>query len=310
MKKAIRGIWSGIPMPWKETEELDRAALIRTVKRCVEGGSHGIYVAGTTGEFHAMEEAQFRDVVETFTAAMRNHPSTGVQVGCGGFSLRHVCDRIETATANGCDEIQLPLPGWEPLDDDEVLGFFQVIAERFSAVRITVYDNTNCGRTIGDHLWPRLLEKVPSIVGAKLTSSSPELVQNLLAVRTDFNILAGEPNLISMWHQGARSLAAWISYAFPELIRALWDSLEKNDPKGIADGERKLEIIHRDIKDPMRSMGHKSGRMDRLMGMASGFLDPVYCRMLSPWRNVSPDHVSLAREKIVEHLGEEYLYRA
>ena len=306
-RRAELGIWSGIPMPWKDDEELDREALTQTVNRCVETGSHGIYVAGTTGEFHAMVETQYRAVVETFAEAMGDHPGTGLQIGCGGFSLRQVCDRVRVAMAQGCTDVQLPLPGWLPLQDDEALSFFKAVIDRFPAIRVYVYDNPHSGRPIGADLWPKLLGQVPAIVGAKLTRADASLVRDLLSIRPDFNILGGETNIISLWPHGVRSLAAWISYAFPKLIREIWDALDRDDREGIALGARKLDIIHSEIKGPLGALGYRDGMMDRLVGVASGFLDPVYCRVLRPWRSVDPAHVSVVREKIVSRLGEDYL---
>ena len=306
-KTDIKGIWSGVPMPWKDSEQLDREALVRTLRRCVETGSHGIYVAGTTGEFHSMVTAQFRDVVETFADEMRNHPNVGTQVGCGSFSLGQICERIKIAVDVGCCDIQLPLPGWMPLKDAEVLDFFRAVADRFPDLRIYVYDNAACGRVIGEVLWPRLVEQIPCIAGAKLTSPSPDLVRTILDLRPEFNILGGEPNIVDLWPYGVRSIAAWISYAFPKIIADLWWAFEQDDAAAIAMAADRLDIIHKQIKDPMRSLDYREGIMDRLMGVATGFLDPVYCRVLQPWRSVAPEDVVTVRAAIERHLGAEYL---
>ena len=303
----VQGIWSGIPMPWNDREELDAGVLRRNLKRCVETGSHGIYVCGTTGEFHAVSQKQFENIAEVFMDTMGNYPNIGVQVGCGGFSLRQVCERITVAISNGCGLIQLPLTGWQPLTDDEVLSFYRTVSDRFPDVGIFVYDNPQCGRTIGSHLWPDLLEMVPSIVGAKIVGITPELAHMIFGIREDFVILSGENNLVPLWKDGVRSLAAWISYAFPKIINDLWESLENGDAEGINDGIEKLMVITT-IKDSIRQEGYRSGIMDRLMGLATGFLEPVYCRVLAPWRSVEPQHVEMIRMKIVDMLGSEYLY--
>jgi len=308
-KEVCEGVWSGLPMPWNDNEDLDRSALVQTLDRCVRTGSHGIYTGGTTGEFHAMGERQFRTVVETFMNKMRDHEEVGIQVGCGGFSLRQVCERIQVAVANGCSVIQLSLPGWEPLRDDEVMGFFEAVVQRFPEITIVVYDNPRSGRTIGPDLWPRLLDAFPVIVGAKIAGLDEQLVRLLRSVRPEFNIFAGESNIVALWPHGARSLAAWISYAFPGIIFDLWQALENGDAAGISAGARKLEIISKHIKKPMRSMGYRSGLMDRLTGLASGFLEPVYARVLAPWRSIDPADVKITRERITQHLGRDCLYR-
>ena len=66
-------------------------------------------------------------------------------------------------------------------------------------------------------MWPQLLERFPSIAGAKLTDPTPDLVRTIIHARPEFNILGSETSIIELWPHGARSVAAWISYAFPAL---------------------------------------------------------------------------------------------
>lgn len=295
-------------MPWTPDDRLDRGALRRTVARCAETGSHGIYVAGTTGEFHAMSETQFADVVETYAAAMRDHPQLGVQVGCGGFSLRQVLDRVSIVDASGLSNIQLPLPGWEPLNDAEVLAFFSAIVDRFPDVDICVYDNPASGRVIGAELWQQLVTAVPAVSGAKFIGLNPDLAQSIRGANPTFNFLGTEENIVDLWPHGVRSIAAWISYAFPAVLNELWQALGNGDASTFAVVAQKMDIISERLKEPMRPMGYRGGLIDRLMGLGSGFLEPVYGRVLPPWQSIDPQHVKRVRDNIAAHLGGDYLY--
>lgn len=295
-------------MPWGDRDELDRTALARTLDRCVETGSGGIYIGGTTGEFHSMTEEQFRDVVETFMRVMSRYPDFPVQIGCGGFSLSRVKDRIRVAVWNGCSVVQIPLPGWLPLTDNEVIAFFGALTEEFPEIQVCVYDTAGAGRMIGADLWVRLLGLFPHITGAKITTLDTELVRRILEVRPGFVVLGGEDNLVALWPAGVKSLAAWISYAFPKIITDLFRALECGETKAIAAGSRKMEITQNDVKAPARLLGYRGGILDRLMGLATGFLEPVYQRVLDPWMSVDPTDVEATRSRIVQLLGEEYLF--
>jgi len=303
-----QGIWSAIPIPWQKDEQLDKAALRRTVDRCIRTGSDGIYVGGTTGEFHAMTNRQLRDVSDTFMDAVRGHPGTGSQVGCGAGSLAQVCERIEIAMAAGCRTIQLPLPAWVTLTDDEVLTFYQAVAERFPDVQICVYDTVKSGREIGAGLWPRLLKSVPAIAGGKITGVDPSLAKVIRQAHPGFVILAAEETWAPMWKHGVHAIASWISFSLPRIVNDLYRALREDDRQGIRDAVALMNTVNTDIKTPLRELGYRRGSMDRLMGMATGFLEPVYERLLLPWRSVRREHVALARETICRRLGKEYLF--
>ncbi len=255
-----------------------------------------------------MTEDQFLDVAETFMKVMKRHPDFPVQIGCGGPSLSHVLDRIDVAVSVGCSVVQVPLPGWLPLTDEEVVFYYDAMIKAHPDVQICVYDTAAAGRTIGSDVWMRLLGLFPQITGAKITTIDAELVRRIRNVRPEFVLLGGEDNLADLWSNGVRSMAAWISYAFPSIITDLFHELKEGMTDNIAAGKRRLLIIKNDIKGPARLQGYRDGMMDRLMGLASGFLEPVYQRVLDPWKSIDPKDVEAARGRIVEFLGEEYLF--
>jgi len=294
-------------MPWDESENLDQGALERLVSRCAGNRSDGIYIAGTAGEFHAMDLDQFRDAVETFMGEVRRHSGLGHQVGCGAFSQRQVFKRIEIARENGVEAVQINLPGWVPLTDDEIFGFYGAIGERFQDLAIVIYDNRACGRNIGLELWPRLVARVPTIVGGKMPYDTPDILTAIRAVRPEFKFFAVEPTLKAMAPHGIDGVTAWISYSFPEIGGDLWDAVEEGDWTAFKERLETTRILH-ELKTEIRPKGYRAGRMDRLMGLASGFLEPVFARVLSPWQNVVQDDVDWVRAQIVERLGEGFLF--
>lgn len=302
------GIWSGIPMPWDDDERLNKSALQQLVRRCAQNESDGIYVAGTTGEFHAMSMQQFADVVETFMEEISRHPVCGHQVGCGAFSQALALEKINIAKRNGCSVIQMNLPGWLPLNDDEVIAFYATIAERNPELAICVYDNKASGRVIGEDLWPRLLKAVPAIKGAKFTYEGQSLLPRIREVDPGFKYFATEGTFRPMSRLGISGVTAWISYCVPAIIRDQWNAVRNQDWEAFAAAEKRLDILH-DIKAEVRPKGYRAGIIDRLMGLASGFLTPEFHHVLRPWRSVDPADVAHVRSRMGAELGEDCLFR-
>jgi dihydrodipicolinate synthase/N-acetylneuraminate lyase len=295
-------------MPWNEDETLDRAALRRLVARCALNGSDGIYVAGTAGEFHSMDLTQFEDVVATFLQEARKHPGLDHQVGCGAFSLAQVLRRVRIALAQGARTIQLNLPGWTPLTDDEVVDFYTRVSREEPGMAIVVYDSAACGRVIGADLWKRLLEALPAIVGAKIARTEPGLSAAIKTVRPEFRFYTTEGSLDTLAMEPVDGIAAWMGYAFPPILSALWRARSAGDKTSFEDALAKIRVLDR-IKAEVRPRGYRAGIMDRLMGLASGFLEPVFARVLAPWRCVDDADVRHVRRRIVETLGPSALYR-
>jgi dihydrodipicolinate synthase/N-acetylneuraminate lyase len=253
-----------------------------------------------------MSHEQFEDVVKVFLETMQRFPETGVQVGCGSASLKQVFRRVRIALDHGCTNIQLPLPGWLVLTDDEVVSFYSAVAKEFPQVRIIVYDNPSSGRKIGVELWPRLLTEVQAIQGAKMSKIDIELMNAIRSARPDFAFFAVESNFLQAWPLGVRSMTAWITYCAPKIINPLWQALKEDRPEEVRQGSELVEKLAQ-IKTPVRPFGYRAGIIDRLMGLASGFLHPTFRHVLKPWRSIDPEHIKLVREKIVEQLGSQYL---
>ena len=61
----VRGVVVPILTPLTPDEAVDVASLRRLTNYVIDNGIHGIWAAGTTGEFAALDEAARRLVIET-----------------------------------------------------------------------------------------------------------------------------------------------------------------------------------------------------------------------------------------------------
>ena len=78
MVDEVRGVMVPILTPLTEDEIVDEASLRRLVDYLIDGGVHGIWAAGTTGEFAALDDSQRQ--CRYFTC-----PS-GAALGCVNFA--------------------------------------------------------------------------------------------------------------------------------------------------------------------------------------------------------------------------------
>ena len=58
--ESLRGIWAGLPLAWDQQDELDHQRYASDIERCLDLGGHGVYAAGSTGEFYALDVYNLR----------------------------------------------------------------------------------------------------------------------------------------------------------------------------------------------------------------------------------------------------------
>ena len=94
------------------------------------------------------------------------------QMGCTWSHTDGVIERARIAAANGISTIQVALPSWVPLSDDEMLRFFAALQEALPGTRLIHYNIANAGRFLGGSDYLAILEVAPSLAGSKHTGGN------------------------------------------------------------------------------------------------------------------------------------------
>ena len=116
-------------IPWDENEELLEDVFRCSVQATLEHFNH-LYIFGTAGEGYAVNQGQFRRIVDIFYEETRGgdvHP----MVGLIGLSTAIVLEKLQYAYDRGFRAFQISLPAWGRLTDAEVMTFFRDICGAF-----------------------------------------------------------------------------------------------------------------------------------------------------------------------------------
>ena len=134
----IHGVWAPPPVAWDEQEKFDPVRYESDIAYLCSTGIHGIYSGGTTGEFYALD---FEEFTATNTVMLRIAHTAGVpvQIGVTALSTREVLRRTRWAVEHGAEGVQVALPFWLPLNDNEVLAFFRDIGDACGTAYIVHY---------------------------------------------------------------------------------------------------------------------------------------------------------------------------
>ena len=58
--KTLYGIWAGVTMCWDSQDRFDEKPYRANTEAMCRAGVHGIYTTGSTGEFYALDDDEFR----------------------------------------------------------------------------------------------------------------------------------------------------------------------------------------------------------------------------------------------------------
>lgn len=197
MTKKIIGVIPPIITPVDEQENVDEKGLRLLVRRCIDTGIHGIFVAGSNGETMAITQKERNRAIKITL----DETNDQVPVICGVMdaSTRRVIENIkELEQMGGKVAVVTPVFYARHATQDETIRHFEEIA-RQTEIDLMIY---NIPPFTGQTLTPQTIfkiAKIDKVIGYKDTTGRfPDFMQCLEHFKgTDFVL-----------HQGATNLAA------------------------------------------------------------------------------------------------------
>jgi 4-hydroxy-tetrahydrodipicolinate synthase len=134
----LHGIFVPMVTPLTDDERVDHASMRRLIDFLIEGGVHGIWVMGTTGEFAAFPEEERAAAIETTVDHVAGRVPVIANVGDSstGLALRHA----RHAARLGADALALTPPHYYPHSMDEMLSHFRTLKQAHPDLPLLVYN--------------------------------------------------------------------------------------------------------------------------------------------------------------------------
>ena len=168
-------------VPWTELFEFDEATFRREVHTIARTLTRHIYIFGTAGEGHAVNENQFDQITQAFWSSAQEN-GVSPMVGLISLSLPTIIERIERCRALGFRTFQLSLPSWGALNDRELDAFFAETCGRFPDCQFHHYNLLRTKRLLTSVEYRRLAAAHPNFIAVKTGASDPAIVADLLTV--------------------------------------------------------------------------------------------------------------------------------
>lgn len=225
----FHGVVPAMATPFTTDHRLDEARVGELIEGYLQAGVHGISVAGSQGEFFALDAAEHIRLLEL--AVQHVDGRVPVYAGTGGATTRQAIELTRAAQSIGADLALVITPYFVQPTQDELVAHYTAVA---AATTLPVMLYNNPPRTSVNVLpstLARCMTARPNVVGVK--DSGGDLTQSI-----EFLLHAPRPALLfsgrdtialSMMFHGAQGTISPAANVFPELMVQLYDALRSGD---------------------------------------------------------------------------------
>ena len=238
--KTPEGVLPALVTPFNKEGEFLPKSFTEIIDYTLEGGVHGLFVLGSTGEAYALNLEEKKQVMEC--AIEHNNGRVPVYIGVGGVTTRDTIASAQAAETAGADAISVLTPYFITPNYEELKAHFIAIA---SSVNIPVLLYNNVPRTNVD-IPPRMIEELASvenIIGVKDSSGDMTKLAEYIRLTQgkEFSVFCGRDTMIfaNLMYGGKGAVAATAGFA-PELVVGIYTAFKEGDYEKARDCQLKL----------------------------------------------------------------------
>jgi 4-hydroxy-tetrahydrodipicolinate synthase len=243
-------IFSAVPTLFSSDGEVDTGAN-RTLYKFVAGLLDGLLVAGTTGEFPALDDAERLALIEV---ALAEAGPDRVIAHIGAPDARHSARLARAAAALGATRIAAITPYYLPARPDELIAHFGSLREAVPACELYAYIfPERTGLRVSAEVFAALASAA-GLAGAKLSGSAAGDLAAYAAAAPGLRLFSGDDSdPAATMAAGGAGLISGRSGAYPEVYAALSAALGACDVAGAA--------RHQLVLDRIVALGASIGRL-------------------------------------------------
>ena len=229
-RRALSGLIPPLVTPLLDADQLDVDGTRRLVDHVVEGGVHGVFILGTTGEGTSLTQQLRYQFVELVSETLEGR--VPLLVGITDTSMVAAIDLAEQCYAAGAAALVTAAPYYLPMSQQDLIRYTDELATRLP-LPLMLYNMPSCTKTAYDLDTVRRLSQHPNIIGVKDTSGDLDYfseVAKLANASDDFTLLIGpEEKLAKSIELGGHGGVCGGANFFPRLYVSLYEATTRGD---------------------------------------------------------------------------------
>ena len=235
------GMIPAVITPLTGEGKFNERAMHKLINYLIDGGVHGLFITGTTGEFYGFSVEEKREIFQVTMEVVKGR--IPVYAGTNGITTRESVMLTQLAEDCGIDAVSVLTPMFISPSQQQLIEHYTTIAASTS-LPVLLYNNPpKTGVNIAATTVAELAE-IHNIVGIKDSSGDLTLTSEYIRLtrnREDFNVLVGRDTLIygALCYGAAGSIAACANVA-PHLCADIYNKYITGDTKGALDAQFEL----------------------------------------------------------------------
>lgn len=294
----IRGNWATLLLPINEDESINYELFEKEIDALIAAGVNGIYSNGTAGEFFTLTQQEFEITTGIFAAKCM---ASGVpfQIGASYFSGQIMLERISFAKRFHPKAIQVVLPEWFPVTNEEAIRYLKEAAKAAGDIPLVLYNPPHAKRNLkpGDFL--QILDQVPQIKSIKVADGNDEWYESMKEVLERAAVFVPGHHLATGVARGAKGAYSNVAELSPQRAQK-WYDLMLTDMEKALEVERDLQKFMGMYIDPLITKDkHPNFAVDKYMAVLGGWCK-ITSKIRFPYTSVPTDHLEEHRKAFRE----------
>lgn len=278
----IKGNWGTVLLPVNPDESIDWARLEDELDYILAANVDGVYTNGTAGEFLSQTAEEFVRISQT-VAEKCEKQKVPFQIGASHTSPQTTLERAHIAAQLRPSAIQVVLPDWVTVTDEEAVTFLEKIAEIIDPVTIVLYNPPHAKRVLAPADFNKLRNRVSLLGGMKVMDGDENWYASVREHCGDLSIFVPGHRLASGFRQGASGSYSNVACLHPRQAQKWWELMQTDLPAAI-EVERELQEFFRLHITPLKTQrGFSAAAIDKLLA-ATGAWTKTGTRLRFPYR--------------------------
>jgi 4-hydroxy-tetrahydrodipicolinate synthase len=233
----LRGVITAMATPFEPDGAVDEAAARRLAAQLIENGSHGVVVAGSTGEAATLDDAEHISLLRAVVDEIGERAT--VICGTGTNDTRHSVELTKAAADAGAEAALVVTPYYNKPNPAGILAHFEAIATAVPSLPLIAYNIPS--RVVVNVPPEQLAEigRIDSVVAVKQANNAE------LGPVEGLAVLAGNDDVfLQTLELGLSGGILVASHLVGDRMRAMWDAAQDGDLEQVREIDAGLRPLY------------------------------------------------------------------
>lgn len=300
----FHGIIPPMITPLNPDYSLDIEHTILMVNHLLDGGVHGIFILGTTGESASLSSDVKSDLIRLVCRQVNGQ--VPVLVGITDCSFVESLDLASIAAESEADALVAAPPFYMNIGQEELAAYYSKLADEVS-LPLFLYNMPSHTKIFIDTVTVKSLSSHPNIIGIKDSSGDLDNFQSLcnaLRSNPEFKIFVGPEEILSQTlEMGGHGGVTGGANLYPELYVQAYDAFRSGEKSRLKELQETILFLSKNI---YQNQAYKSCYLKGLKaamsfeGLCKGILAPPLFAYSEEEKKTLHEKYLLVKEKVSE----------